>query len=450
MENQKFDFENMGIYDLRNYARNIGVISPTKFKREELIQKITAIIMGQEPEKKKTNKGRPPKHKINEQSRLDFILPNNMFDNSDPKYQAFKNQSSLRFGIMDLMCESSNTETTNILYDGYYKPYDVNFGFILKKGYLSNYYKENVIILNEVVEQYNLKEGDYVTGASSYLQNKNLMLVTSVLTINGVNLSATQGNRVMLENSKIVKPKKIINLNNGLIDFTIIDKLCPIVKGTRVLINFEDKDITKNTMINMFNNIIKRNNVNIFLFTIDDLLEEIYEIKDNCPEINLVNYSYNMDRQNYIEMSNLKIKHCLRLAEEGKDVALVLYNTDNYKNNISNNAVISDGLSLDSSKVYAQNKIKDLFCLAKNLEKGSLTTILINSTDNELKDICNTVINFNSSKLADTDITLNVVNSFTRNMQEIVSDTEFKKVKQFKENLTNTNVLIKLEKLFEV
>ena len=146
MINQELDFENMGIYDLRNYARSIGVISPTKFKRDELIQKITAVIMGEEPEKKKTNKGRPPKHKTNELSMLDYVLPNNLFNNDNPKYKAYQNYSNVSINSEYMICENNSTATTNILYDGYYKPFNINFGFVLKKGYLSDYYKENIII----------------------------------------------------------------------------------------------------------------------------------------------------------------------------------------------------------------------------------------------------------------------------------------------------------------
>lgn len=445
MQNQKLDFENMGIYDLRNYARSIGVLSPTKLRRDELIAKITAIIMGEEPEKKKTNKGRPPKHKVDLNTKLDYILPNNLFDNTNLQYQQYVNQIN-KTVKENCFCENNKVATSAILFEGYYKPFDANYGFVLQKGYLSKYYKENVIILNELATEYNLQEGDFVTGGSMYLKDKNLMLATSVNFIN--NLSVND----IIQNTEIKyeAPTKKINLDTDtLIDYTIVDKLCPMVKGTRILLEFEDKDSIKNNIIAISKSLIEQNNTNVFLFTIDDLPEDIFDILHQCPEINLVNYGLDMDRQNYVEAANLKIKHILRLVNAGQDVALICYNTNNYKNNLANYAVINENINIDASMLYAQNKIKDMFCLAQSTTNGSLTTIFVNDKASNLLDICNTYIYFKSDKLPETDITVDILSSYTRNIKNVLSDSQYIKYKQFKTDLTYQNLLQKLELLFE-
>ncbi|MGN1221728.1 MAG: hypothetical protein ACI4TT_00670 [Christensenellales bacterium] len=447
MTNQKIDFEKMGIYDLRNYARSIGVISPTKFKRDELIQKITAIIMGEEPEKKKTNKGRPPKHKLNELSQLDYILPNNLFNNDDPKYKAYQNYTNINIDSECMICENTSSATTNILYDGYYKPFNINYGFVLKKGYLSDYYKENVIILTSLADKYNLKEGDYISGASSYLKNKNLMLATSILTINNKNAVT---DRIRYDQTKLVKPSTKIKLDSdGLIDFKIIDRLFPLAKGTRILLNFSDKDKVKPVVISMLNNLSKLNNITPFLFTIDDLPEEIYDISQKCPDTQIVTYGFDMDRSKYIEMTKVKIRHCYRLVEEGNDVAVVCYNTKNCINNLISNAVIFEGLTESGAIKFAQNTMKDMFVVARNCEHGSLTTIFINSFDEDFVDICNTNINFNCCPLPETDITTDFFTSFTRNLQDLVPEKEYEKIKKFKCGLNKDNLLEKLNQFFD-
>lgn len=447
MTNQELDFENMGIYDLRNYARSIGVISPTKLKRDELIQKITAIIGGEEPEKKKTNKGRPPKHRLNELSQLDYILPSGLFNNDDPKYKAYQNYTNFDIDSEYMFCENTGTATTNILYDGFYKPFNINFGFVLKKGYLSDYYKENVIILNSLAEKYNLKEGDYITGASSYLKNKNLMLATSVLTINDKNAVT---DRTKYDQTKLNKPSTKIKLDsNGLIDFKIIDGLFPLAKGTRILLNFGDKDKIKPVVISMLNNLSKLNGIKPFLFTIDDLPEEIYDISQKCSDTQIITYGLDMDRSKYIEMTKLKIKHCLRLVEEGNDVAIVCYNTKNFINNLISNAMIFDGLTEKGALKFAQNTMKDMFVVARNCEHGSLTTIFINSLDADLVEICNTNINFNCCPLPETDITIDFFASFARNLQDLVPETEYEKIKKFKCGLNKDNLLERLNQFFD-
>lgn len=447
MENHNIDFENMGIYDLRNYARSIGVVSPTKFRRDELIQKITAIIMGQQPEKKKTNKGRPPKHKLTAESKLDFILPNNMFDNNDPKYKSFVSQYNTTQLTADMLRDNAKTCTTNILFDGIYKPYDVNFGFALQKGYLSNYYKENVVVLKEMAQQYKLEEGDHITGSCCYLQNKNLMLATEVLKING---EPAEDERQLADLSKIEQPnKKIILDNNNLIDYTIIDKICPMAKGTRVLIDFEDKDQVKTTVAEILNRLTENNGVYSFLFSIDDLPEDVYGLAQLCPYVQLVNLKFNMDRTNFADMASLKIKHIQRLVQQGNDVAIVCYNVKNYQNNLATNAVINNGLNQQSALEYAKNQIKDMFCLARNLQQGSLTTIFINDSTQSLVDVCNTYVYFNAENFPQTDIKVDVKKSFTRNMQNFATATDIEDLKQFKTGLNNQNILQKLEVLFK-
>ena len=44
----KESLEKLGIFELRNLAREIGVYSPTIYKKQELISKILSIVNGQE------------------------------------------------------------------------------------------------------------------------------------------------------------------------------------------------------------------------------------------------------------------------------------------------------------------------------------------------------------------------------------------------------------------
>lgn len=60
------DYSQLTIYELRNYARQVGVASPTKLKRNQLISQIEDLRLGLKvPEKKKTKRGRPVKNKLN-------------------------------------------------------------------------------------------------------------------------------------------------------------------------------------------------------------------------------------------------------------------------------------------------------------------------------------------------------------------------------------------------
>ena len=63
MEN--YDLEHMGIYDLRQLGRRVGVKSPTTMKKRELITQIKAINSGNVTPYRAT-RGRPPLERIEE------------------------------------------------------------------------------------------------------------------------------------------------------------------------------------------------------------------------------------------------------------------------------------------------------------------------------------------------------------------------------------------------
>ena len=54
--------DRLGVYDIRNIAREVGVPSPTTEKKGDLIRAIVEVESGQKaPEGKRTNKGAPTK-----------------------------------------------------------------------------------------------------------------------------------------------------------------------------------------------------------------------------------------------------------------------------------------------------------------------------------------------------------------------------------------------------
>ena len=61
-ESLRDELEKLGIYQLRMYARRVGVKLATTLKKADLIDAILQVVSGEkEPYVKKTKKGRPPK-----------------------------------------------------------------------------------------------------------------------------------------------------------------------------------------------------------------------------------------------------------------------------------------------------------------------------------------------------------------------------------------------------
>ena len=74
--------EELGIFEIRNIAREVGVYSPTTLKKQELIDSIINIMNGKlEPYVRKTKQGRPPKSISSLNSLMDVIVPDKVFEN---------------------------------------------------------------------------------------------------------------------------------------------------------------------------------------------------------------------------------------------------------------------------------------------------------------------------------------------------------------------------------
>ena len=54
--------EKIGVYDLRNIAREVGVKAPTALRKNELIEEILQIESGKKPPHELSKRGRPSKN----------------------------------------------------------------------------------------------------------------------------------------------------------------------------------------------------------------------------------------------------------------------------------------------------------------------------------------------------------------------------------------------------
>ena len=112
------DFESLGIYDLRNYARAMGVHSPTTLKRDELIARINQIVEGDAPDKPTSKKGRKPKHMATDNYVLNMILPNDIFKKNDDMYKNYTDKSIFKNVFS---ANRENIACDNLLFQGFFR-----------------------------------------------------------------------------------------------------------------------------------------------------------------------------------------------------------------------------------------------------------------------------------------------------------------------------------------
>ena len=77
----EFDFNklnNLRIHELRDFARNVGVKSPTSLKKEEIIEQVLLILSGEsQPYVNLTKQGRPAKSQQQLDQLVDLFVPKN-------------------------------------------------------------------------------------------------------------------------------------------------------------------------------------------------------------------------------------------------------------------------------------------------------------------------------------------------------------------------------------
>lgn len=449
---EDINFDRMGIYDLRNYARSLGVLSPTKLKRQQLIASINAILEGvEEPEKPKDMRGRPPKHKVDDMYMLDMFVPKNMFDESQNLYQykALEKNNFYKNYNTSLLSQSDDAQALDIAFDGYFVKKTENYGLILKQGFQTDYSKENAVILKDDMEFFDLRDGDFVEGTCKYIKDKNILLAKKISKINNADISLVK-NRPVYEQIKAEYPSKMIDisLENRFIDAKIINKTCPICFGSRVVIN------NKNAVdyVEFFANLassVEQNGINTFLISVDDFVEDIVEIGSYCENLNIIKYSSTISRENFFEKLDVFFKNACRRIELGQNVAVILYNVDNLIENIKNYAMLKYKYEQEKALIYAKNKIKDIFGLARATENGSLTVIGLNLNDIDVLQVANCQINLMDKSYFDTDVYVDIKTSNTKNIKKVLNENEYKKLVDFKNNFDQNNAKKQLEDLFK-
>lgn len=444
------DYENMGIYDLRNYARHVGVKSPTTLKRDELIQKINEIIEGNAPKETLTKKGRPPKHKADSKFMLDLIIPDNLF--CAPNNEEYK---SFDVGISkeelcrchNRLCETGNTiKTENLAFSGYFDKYSNDFGIAYFKGYMTGYNKENTIITLDIIEQYNLKRGDFVVGGAKFIPSKNIMLATDIETINGV--PATElGERKNFADIVPSYPNKAIDFENcNDINLKIAQKYCPIAEGSRTYIQKTQKDEYHTFVEDLLECFACQKDLNTILVSIDDSPENIYHIMAKFPNIEICERRPSQTRGEFFDQVDMTISNAVSKVECGKKMAVVFYNVSNFYTALAENIIITNKVSQSEANVIAINKIKDIFGLAKNCGDNSLTMVLIDDSDKFVFN-ANCVISLTQNPIPDTDIVLDFNKSYTNNIKEILNERDMKKYQEFKNSFNTNPKLQDIEKL---
>lgn len=322
--------------ELREIAKDLGITSITKFRKDELIKLIEEAKENEEVEKK----------------------------------EQAENDLGAKFDCQGILV---------ILPDGY--------GFLRTSLYESG--DDDIYVPPKQIKMFRLKTGDYITGIAreKHARDKFAPLIF-VSDVNGIK-PGEAFNRPLFEDLTPIYPNERISLENSKdnISERIIDILSPIGRGQRGLIVSQPK-AGKTTLIKGIERAIEKNydDIKIIVLLIDERPEEVTdfiryvnEYRDGQNELmrtEVAASTFDKPPQNHIDMAEMVLERAKRFVEGGKDVIILLDSITRLARayNImtpQSGRTLSGGLD-----PLALVGPKQFFGAARNIEDGGSLTIL--------------------------------------------------------------------------
>jgi len=398
----EYSMRQASIFELRTIARDMGVNSPTIYKKEDLIEKILKIASGEEkPQMPKSRQGRPPKKKIG--SFID--------ESSNVRLDAFNNFANQKIRDMSLnkkdfdntefsqswvlACPntfnySSEEDTNNskFLYEskiGYLYIMEDGSGFIFQMGRSADA-DTAVFISNKTIVDFGLKNGDLVECVCKKIISNETRYLTEIKSINNVDIKDyKKEDRINFETIKLKKPsdKKLFNFEKK------YDVLNNIGLATRNILKCKN---LKN-YIELSNQIAGQNEgcvvVNINL----EVLPEDIDLIEYGPNNEVFYTLYGDSKKQNALLINLAIERIKRLVEQNKNVFVLVnevgklikyqnFSLDYQSNDVKYKSLDSVYKLLTLARYLDDNKSVTILCMFKNFVFAEKAIIIEEELDN--------------------------------------------------------------------
>lgn len=353
----------LGIFELRNLARGLGVKSPTSLKRDDLLQEIQLVLSGQKPKYvRATKQGRPPKVLSNSEELMSIITP---VEYDKGNYEFVNQVFSFNDSEMELEDEVGTYFKSIIKLSA-----DSSYGFAFKNGFVET--KENVILINRSqIEKYKLKDGDEICGYF-IKSNSGTFIVCKIVSLNAKAINENL-ERKSFEQMCATIPNKKLNLSVYKHDTEIykeIDDFAPLAKGQRALFVTETDENLNNEILTRLSS---SHTANILVLMIDECPEDYFELLSK-NDLEILSNNYNSNNENFNLKLECKIQNLIRKVEDGNDYILFINDIAKlYLYLVKSNILLKQ--TKEQAEINAENYLKDLILLGKNCKDANLTVI---------------------------------------------------------------------------
>ncbi|HHU77572.1 MAG TPA: transcription termination factor Rho [Clostridiales bacterium] len=429
------NLSNNTILELREFGKEIGVKSVTRYKKAELVEliqaRLTELSKSQmiPPEKKETEaekdekqaapvrrRGRPRKTPVidaekqkaeetaekqpkkadaqADEARAETVQADTVEETAEDRTEAAdgseqeelnqeeyekkvayarKYYNTSNPAIPELLSNSDVGDASGIL-----EILPDGYGFLRSENYMPG--NKDVYISQSQIRRFSLKTGDLVTGKTRRTkEGEKFRALLYVTGINGEDPEKAPLRRPFEELTPIY-PNKRITLENKKFSkdlaTRIIDLVSPIGKGQRGLIVSPPK-AGKTTLLKKIANSISINypEIHLIVLLIDERPEEVTDMQRSING-DIVYSTFDELPDHHIKVAEMVLERAQRLVEHGRDVVVLLDSITRlaraYNQVVPSTGRILSG-GLDSAALH---KPKRFFGSARNIEEGGSLTII--------------------------------------------------------------------------
>ena len=251
------------------------------------------------------------------------------------------------------------------------------YGFLRTTGFLPG--QQDIYVSLSQVRRFMLRKGDTVTGKVRHPKdNEKYFALLQIDTVNGVD-PETAKSRPNFDKLTPLFPHDRFRLETGPTDVTgrIIDMITPIGKGQRGMVVSPPKAGKTTVLKNIANGIINSSpDTHVIILLVDERPEEVTDWQRTVQPAEVVYSTFDKPPDQHIQVTELVLERAKRLAEMGKDVAIILDSITRLARayNLAAPAsgkILSGGI--DSTALYPPRRF---FGAARNIEEGGSVTII--------------------------------------------------------------------------
>ena len=379
--------QKLRIHELRDFARQMGIPSPTTMKKETLIEKLKPLMT-------KSNTSTPDE-KSNMLEGLDFYilltLPNSNIinelimktsdnENNELSYESgdlsntlvmkksalvnngtpYAHSSNDFIGFNLNVCQNQASYRNEITeMRGYLDIHPNGYGIVRKDGFFPT--ANDAYVTLALIKKYGLKKGDWVYGKVKYILENKPRVMYDILSIDN-------GDKVNYNTNFDEVPYTKGN------DTFYLDKFeMKITIGERLYI----KNMSIADAVKLGFDLVDENGVDVKLINLKALPEEYFQ---SHQKMQIINCAFNKTESDAVDAMELIVERVKREFERNKSNVIIIYN---FSELIRMYNVAMEGCyAFDKFNVKALNKLRNIMYTAKYADaKRNVTVICIDKLD---------------------------------------------------------------------